>query len=270
MKNFLLIFVACSLISSILADCSGSNFIQNGDFESTSSYCSFGLDYYDNCQISAPTTTSLPSWNVVSGEVDAISEPKWQAESGEICINMIDVTAGEISQQVSGLVVGNQYQLSFWMAGNFNGGNALKYLNVQVGSEVNVNVSFDITGASASNMNWQSRSVSFVATSTSANVVFTSIGGDSWGAVIDNVKLQACLTLQQQVQIFCPTASQNDWGYGTGYYCFNSGGGYGQCYGTAPNVYGSYLPCPAGTSCQCDAGVECSNHGTESPCQTNP
>jgi len=60
----------------------------------------------------------------------------------------------------------------------------------------------------------------------------------------------------------CAAANQADWTYGSGYYCYNGGSSFVQCYGSGNGVIG----CPAGTSCHCAPGVECSNHGTTSPC----
>jgi len=69
---------------------------------------------------------------------------------------------------------------------------------------------------------------------------------------------------------FCASVDQSDWNYGQGYYCSN--GGFIQCWGfTTDNAqtFGQYFDCPATTSCQCGAGIECSNQGTSSPCTSN-
>jgi len=65
--------------------------------------------------------------------------------------------------------------------------------------------------------------------------------------------------------VACQNANQADWTYGQGYYCWNQGAGFIQCWGEDP-VQSSYQDCAEGTSCQCASGVECSNHGTQSPC----
>jgi len=67
----------------------------------------------------------------------------------------------------------------------------------------------------------------------------------------------------------CNNANQNDWTpYGQGYYCYNGGQSFVQCWrdGSATQVYSAVLNCAAGTSCQCPYEVECSNHGAHSPC----
>jgi len=59
---------------------------------------------------------------------------------------------------------------------------------------------------------------------------------------------------------YCSQVDPADFTYGQGYYCYNAG--FVQCY----DYNSVYQPCPAGTSCQCAVGIECSNHGTSSPC----
>jgi len=66
---------------------------------------------------------------------------------------------------------------------------------------------------------------------------------------------------------FCAQANQNDWTYGSGFYC-NSPSSFLQCYGDDPVQFAQFN-CPLGTSCQCSNGVECSDHGTQSPCTSN-
>jgi len=61
----------------------------------------------------------------------------------------------------------------------------------------------------------------------------------------------------------CAASNQADWTFGSGYYCNN--GGFVQCWASGNGA----IQCPAGTSCQCAPGVECSNHGTTSPCTTS-
>jgi len=66
---------------------------------------------------------------------------------------------------------------------------------------------------------------------------------------------------------FCASANPADWTpYGQGYYCWNGNAGFIQCWGSAP-VSSAYQNCATGTTCRCaNAGPECSNHGTETPC----
>jgi len=64
----------------------------------------------------------------------------------------------------------------------------------------------------------------------------------------------------QTPQQVCDASNVADWSYGSGYYCYN--GGFVQCWGSGSAA----IACPAGTSCQCAPGVECSNHGMSSPC----
>jgi len=66
---------------------------------------------------------------------------------------------------------------------------------------------------------------------------------------------------------FCADVDTSAWSYGQGYYCWNNNAGFLQCW-TDTTFRSAYQSCPTGTSCNsaCGYGVECSNHGTQSPC----
>jgi len=71
-------------------------------------------------------------------------------------------------------------------------------------------------------------------------------------------------------EALCAAANFADWTpYGQGYYCWNENRGFLLCWGEAPNIQAAYLDCPLGTSCWCEQGAECSNHGTDSPCRND-
>jgi hypothetical protein len=66
-------------------------------------------------------------------------------------------------------------------------------------------------------------------------------------------------------QGICNNANPADWTWGQGYYC-ESAAIFVQCWGSDP-VQSAHQPCAAGTACACPNGIECSKHGTESPCR---
>jgi len=66
----------------------------------------------------------------------------------------------------------------------------------------------------------------------------------------------------QTPQEVCAVSNPADWTYGSGYYCFNGGSSFVQCWDSGNAI----IQCPFGTSCQCAVGVECSDHGMRSPC----
>jgi len=51
-----------------------------------------------------------------------------------------------------------------------------------------------------------------------------------------------------------------------GYYCSPDHTGFYQCLPDAWASLDSFQACPAGTTCGCNYGIECSNGGTQSPC----
>jgi len=80
---------------------------------------------------------------------------------------------------------------------------------------------------------------------------------------------QPLTTSVPTASFFCATADPNEWNYGVGYYCSLSGGFF-ECFAGITNNQGYEFPCPAGTSCQCGYGIECSVGGTQSPCTNTP
>jgi len=299
------VFIAC-LFVTVQSACTptGPNLVLNGDFEDISNDCYFDFAYYDNCGIASPNDNStLLNWDVTEGMISAIKSPKWQSQSGVIALGLVNNNNGKIAQLIKGLNIGTRYQLSFWMAGNYYAGTPIKTMNVAFSNLINDNATFDITGATAANMMWNNRFYEFIATASSGTLSFANIE-DVWGAALDTVSIQACiptttqalttasltsasltsaslttsrlttapaLTLQRQVEIFCATAPASSFGSsGNGYYCFNNGAGYGQCYVSGSTQFGYYFACAGGTSCQCAAGVECSNGGLSAPCTLNP
>jgi len=74
-----------------------------------------------------------------------------------------------------------------------------------------------------------------------------------------SILLEATFPTPSTPKEYCSLVNPADWTYGQGYYCYQQG--FVQCYSGS-----AYQPCPPGTSCQCTQGIECSDHGTRSPC----
>jgi len=82
------------------------------------------------------------------------------------------------------------------------------------------------------------------------------------GTVVTSSTTTTTGTATQTAAQICAASNVADWTYGSGYYCYNGGSAFVQCYGSGNGV----IACPAGTSCHCAPGVECSDHGMSSPC----
>ena len=95
---------------------------------------------------------TIGPWTVGGSSVDWIGG-YWQPAEGNGSIDMSGNNAGVLSTILS-TVAGQSYTLSFYLAGNPDGGNIVKSLQVQVGS-LNQTFHFDTTGHSEASMGWE-------------------------------------------------------------------------------------------------------------------
>ncbi len=123
-------------------------------------------------------------WTVGGAGVDWIHS-YWTPAEGDGSVDLSSTGAGSVSATFA-TVIGNAYLVTFDMAGNPDGGFAVKYLYVDVGGGAD-GYGFDTTGRSSANMGWVSQSYNFVATSTSTTLKFTSFENNSYGPALDNV-----------------------------------------------------------------------------------
>ena len=137
--------------------------------------------------------TSITGWTVGGDSVDYIggATPYWTAEDGVASLDMSGNAAGSISQVVTGLVDGQSYTVSFWLAGNPAGGTNPKVLTVGAGSSQIGSYSFDTTGHSQSSMGWTEEFYRFTADGTSDTLTFTSLQNSAYGPALDNVSISA-------------------------------------------------------------------------------
>jgi len=164
----------------------GAQTIVNGGFEAPDQGGTFG-------QINAPSN-AITGWTISSGSVDLINN-YWTPYEGEQSLDMSGINAGTIYQDFTISQAGS-YNLFFAMAGNTDGGNSLKNLNVSFGLDgiltQSQNFSFDATGKSKSNMGWEMKSMLVnAAEAGSYRIQFTSLEMNATGAAIDGVSISA-------------------------------------------------------------------------------
>ncbi len=128
----------------------------------------------------------LAGWTV-DGSIDWIGS-YWAHADGNRSLDMTGSSIGSISQDITGLVVGRQYDLSFALAGNPAGRPQVKTLNVSVGDEM-AEFTFDTAGTSRGNMGWVMESFRFTAGSTTETLTFASKNTGFWGPALDNVSI---------------------------------------------------------------------------------
>src|SRR3989344_4158619 len=140
-----------------------------------------------------PGDADITDWTVVSGSIDYIGT-YWVASDGGRSIDMNGTDAGSISQDLP-TVLGATYDVSFDLSGNPAGGPALKELAVSANGDLAQNYSYD-TAANANtpgDMKWASSTYSFVATTTSTTLTFTSLIAGAFGPALDNVLITETL-----------------------------------------------------------------------------
>lgn len=135
--------------------------------------------------------TDIDDWDVVSGNVDYIGS-YWVAQEGDRSIDMTGNAAGAISQTFA-TTIGEDYTVTFYLAGNPAGGPAVKSLNVDAGGAP-VNYSFDTTGKSLTDMGWTQETFNFTATTALTTLTFTSLTPGFFGPALDNVAVELVLT----------------------------------------------------------------------------
>ncbi|MFZ5834161.1 MAG: choice-of-anchor C family protein [Pseudomonadota bacterium] len=157
---------------------------QNGSFENAS----FNPGVFTTL---GNGNSSITGWTVGTGSIDYIGT-LWQADDGARSIDLSGGTLGRISQTFD-TVIGGDYRVIFALAGNVDGGPAIKTGTVSAGNAAQ-NFSFDATGFTRLNMGWIDVVFEFqaVAASTTLTFVSTTIdpnGPEFYGPALDNVRL---------------------------------------------------------------------------------
>jgi choice-of-anchor C domain-containing protein len=160
----------------------GAVSVTNGSFEIGTAPGSF---------ITLTTGASdITGWTV-AGSIDYIGT-YWAASNGIRSIDMNGFNStGSISQTLTGLNPGQQYKVSFDLAGNPDSDSKIKTLAVTASAGSN-SYSFDTTGATHSSMGWLTKSFIFTASGSTALLTFASTtldNGPSYGPALDNVSI---------------------------------------------------------------------------------
>jgi choice-of-anchor C domain-containing protein len=152
----------------------------NGSFE----VGTFTTDPFDTL---VPGSTALTGWTVESGSIDWIGS-YWPASQGSRSIDLTGFNAGAISQTLT-TTIGNTYIVTFDLSGNPAGPPTTKTLTVGATGAPTTAYTFDTAAAAntLTDMKWAPQTYSFLATSTSSVLTFTSTTDGFWGPALDNV-----------------------------------------------------------------------------------
>ena len=149
------------------------NYIKNGSFETAA----WPPD---------PTGWDLiANWTVNGAGIKYRQD--WQSAEGRFSLDLNKTNAGSIWQSFD-TVPGKKYVVTFTLAGNPEGGPAVKTLRVSAGTQFH-DFSFDITGKSIYNMGWTKKSWTFSAEGVLTSLVFQSLTSGSFGPAPDNVRV---------------------------------------------------------------------------------
>jgi choice-of-anchor C domain-containing protein len=177
------VFVFGAMFILPLAASASLNLVQDGGFEEGTAMGAFSI--YDTS-----INPTMGGWTVSFGSVNLIRD-YWTSAEGKQSVDMAGFPAndGEIQQTISGLIVGQQYLLSFDMAGNPVGGDAIKHLRVTFGS-LDKTFEFDVTGRTTSDMGWVPIVAYILADSSTMTLTFRDYATE-FGSALDNVALVA-------------------------------------------------------------------------------
>ena len=133
-------------------------------------------------------STAIDRWVVTRGGIDCANV--WQAADGTRSVDLQGFNSSGGVQQTVTTTAGVRYRLTFALAGNPDNGPVIKRITARAGA-VSENFQFDTTGKTRQNMGWVDRSLVFVAAGGATEIEFRSVDmPSSWGAVIDNVRLE--------------------------------------------------------------------------------
>jgi len=136
-------------------------------------------------------STNITGWTIGgAGGVDYIGT-YWTSSEGNRSVDLSGGGIGSVSQLLTGMTIGQEYTITFDLAGNPAGAPAIKHLQVSVDSMGGGLKVFNTAGATLSNMGWITQTVAFIATASSATLTFLSQDNTSFGPALDNVTIAA-------------------------------------------------------------------------------
>lgn len=182
--------LAAILVAAVFASAPASaavNLVSNGDFEFGTGDAGFG-----GFRTIPGSGAVITDWSV-NGSVDWING-YWNAQSGTHSVDLNGTAIGGLQQTLS-TTAGQTYVVSFYVSGNpddFKPGT--RFMTASFGNQSATVEYFVASDNSKTNMNWQLREFSFVATGASTVLAFNTFGSEGnccWGPALDNVSVSA-------------------------------------------------------------------------------
>ena len=182
-----LIYLVMVVLSLTVTSISFGSPFQNGSFENGT------IDPGVFTTLYAGDSTSITGWTVTRGSIDYIGS-YWTASNGSRSLDLNGYYQQGGITQTFDTVIGSLYDVSFDLAGNFDGEPNTKDMNVTA-ALYSGNYSFvQPVSWSHTNMGWTSFNFQFTAQAASSTLTFTSITGatdNAFGPALDNVNVNA-------------------------------------------------------------------------------
>ncbi|HEY9842561.1 MAG TPA: DUF642 domain-containing protein [Candidatus Obscuribacterales bacterium] len=155
-----------------------NNLVVNGGFETPDA--GGGYNFYDS---------SFDGWQVTSGSVDVVGT-YWQAAVGNQSIDLSGYAPGAIEQAFN-TQAGRAHRLTLCLAGNSEGGDPVKQVEVSWNGSRLGTLSFDTTGKSTDKMGWVSYTLILPGSQVSSlsRLTLRSLTAGSYGPAVDNVSV---------------------------------------------------------------------------------
>lgn len=172
-----------------------ADLITNGSFENASVNPGAFVDLPGG-------STAITGWTVTLNHIDYVDALTWQAADGNRSLDLegsfcnlnTSDCAGGIKQSFA-TVSGQQYVVTFDLAGNYANTPTIKTISVTAASQQQ-DFTFDTTGKSAQNMGWLAETWTFTANASTTTLEFQTADNPvtGWGPALDNVAVNPVQT----------------------------------------------------------------------------
>ena len=175
------------IVSAMLLGVSSgkANLITNGGFEDGT-----GLPESNYVTLTAGTQSSddITGWTVVKSN-DWVHASYWTPAEGKMSIDLSGDGIGALTSIAFTTTPGVNYEVVFYLSGNFEGGDIFKRLQVSADNQSADFVFNWFPNWSTKNMGWQKKTWIFTADGNLANLTLTSGANNAFGPALDNVSV---------------------------------------------------------------------------------
>lgn len=180
------VIAAAVLLSGTAVPAAAAGFV-NGGFEAGTCGAPAG-----SFATVAPGNSCITGWTVDSGSIDWING-YWQAHDGTHSVDLAGNQPGSISQLFD-TVTGQLYSVDYWLSGNPDGGDPLKWgvISAVNGGMIASATFLGLQGVNHGSMNYSKWNFQFTATGNTTKLTFKSDPSEGfYGAVLDSVAVSA-------------------------------------------------------------------------------